>query len=182
MVRRHDAQTGLVAGLLTHHPAVERMADERRQAWVEAWQVAVGDPLLGARPTVAPSTTTIQAATAVADSFAVIVVSPYGGLSELEANALHDRLLALPREVEVIVVLGTDVLDGPTALTDEGGSAADVGTVDDDSHRHERIIDLTRRSASAVAGPSMPSPDDGPQPDSGPQRVAPSHSAAAHPG
>lgn len=184
VVRRHDAQTDLVAGLLSHHPAVraaQRMADERRQDWVEAWQMAVGDPLLDARP--APSTQAAEeAVTTIAvagSSTALVVVSPYDGLSEPEAHALHDRLLALPCEVEVIVVLGTDVLDGAAEVTDgdatEAGSALTADDADDDNH-HERIIDLTRRSASSAAEPSMPASG------SGPQRDTARHSAGAHSG
>lgn len=189
VIRRYDPNTDMVSDLLAHHPAVravQRMADERRQAWVEAWQLAVDDPLSarssidrtsddhpetaepradgttvggGAgeiEPAVAvtsPPPTTEPAASAgpgapVANNDGsrptapgtVVVVSPYDGLTEVEAHDLHDRLLELRTEVAVIVVLSTDVLgDGdeqpPSAAPD-----------DDIDHRQERLIDLTSRS------------------------------------
>lgn len=52
VVRRYDPHTDVVGDLLGHHPAVraaQQLANDRRQAWVEAWQVAVDDPL-AARP------------------------------------------------------------------------------------------------------------------------------------
>lgn len=172
IARRHDPQAGLVGDLLSHHPAVraaQRVADERRRAWVEGWQLAVGDPLIAASSpepdqAVALVTTTPDGSSVVpsleADAPAVlVVVSPYDGLDEAEGHALHLRLLALPDDVEVIVVLSTDVLDGVDDLSVSSPDDTSERSLDDEQH-HERIIDLTRRSTPALPEPTSPAPDE----------------------
>lgn len=122
VVSRFDPQHDFVADLITHNPAVraaDTLAARRHQALDEATQ-ALADRAAG-QPVGNTSSTTV-------------VASPYEGLSEQRCRALHRRLLALPPNQRVIVVLAPgpstddgrilDLTDSPTVVT----SRSDVQT------------------------------------------------------
>jgi hypothetical protein len=124
IIHRYDPQDSVVAALAAENPAVraaERVAVERRLAWVAAWREEVGD----ATPVADPALRELLARdrtelwlTGVdgTDRHApetLVVAAPYADLPEDRARLLHQRLLGLPRRQRVIVVLAPDP-DAPT--------------------------------------------------------------------
>jgi hypothetical protein len=144
IIHRYDPQDSVIAALAAQNPAVraaERVAVERRLAWVAAWRDEVGD----ATPVVDPALRELLQRdrtelwlTGTARSIGhepdtLVVAAPYADLSEDRARHLHQRLLGLPRRQRVIVVLAPDP-DAPTgthipgvgwvpALADQVGDA-----------------------------------------------------------
>jgi len=102
VVSRFDPQHDVVSDLIAHNPAV-RAADElaarRRKDLDEATQLLT-DRAAGATVGALVSTT--------------VVACPYDGLSEQRCRLLHRRLLALPSNLRVIMVLA------PGPSTDDG--------------------------------------------------------------
>jgi hypothetical protein len=125
VIHRYDPHDPVVAGLIGENPAVraaERVAVQRRLAWVAAWRKEVGDSTPITDPAVAEllqqdrtelwltSGTTLEEP---ADT--LVVAAPYSDLSADRARDLHRRLLELPRGQRVIVVLAPDP-DAPTGI------------------------------------------------------------------
>jgi hypothetical protein len=118
VVHRYDPQDAVVAGLIGESPAVraaERVALERRIAWVTAWRQEVGDASPIADPTMRDllerdGTQLWLSGTALAgdEPDTLVVAAPYADLSEERARDLHRQLLALPRGQRVIVVLAPE--------------------------------------------------------------------------
>lgn len=118
IIHRYDPHDSVVAALAAANPAVraaERVAVERRLAWVAAWRERVGD----AAPVVDPALrellqrdrAELWLSTAGAERPApetLVVALPYADLPEERAQQLHRRLLCLPRGQRVIVVLAPD--------------------------------------------------------------------------
>lgn len=126
IIHRYDPQHRVVAGLVGEHPAVraaDRVAVERRMAWVEAWRREVGDATPIADPAIREllqrdrTELWLTEGTALApdDGDTLVVAAPYADLSESRARELHRRLLGLPRTQRVIVVLAPDP-DAPTGV------------------------------------------------------------------
>jgi hypothetical protein len=118
VVHRYDPQDSVVAGLIGQSPAVraaERVALERRIAWVAAWRREVGDATPIADPAMREllerdGTELWLSGTALAgdEPDTLVVAAPYADLPEPRARDLHQRLLALPRGQRVIVVLAPE--------------------------------------------------------------------------
>ena len=103
---------------MAHSPAVraaERLAVQRRVAWVSAWRTEVGD----ATPVADPAMRELLARDRTElwlgrdqpdeiDADTLVVAAPYADLPEDRARQLHRRLLGLPRRQRVIVVLAPD--------------------------------------------------------------------------
>lgn len=126
IIHRYDPQHRVVADLVGEHPAVraaERMAVERRMAWVAAWRREVGDATPIADPVVREllhrdrTELWLTEGTDLApdDGDTLVVAAPYADLPEPRARDLHRRLLGLPRGQRVIVVLAPDP-DAPTGV------------------------------------------------------------------
>lgn len=133
VIHRYDPHDPVVAGLVGENPAVraaERVAIQRRVAWVAAWRKEVGDSTPVTDPVVADllardrtelwltSGTTLEEP---ADT--LVVAAPYSDLSADRARDLHRRLLELPRGQRVIVVLAPDP-DAPTGVRIPGAGWA----------------------------------------------------------
>lgn len=130
IIRRYDPQDQLVASLVAEHPAVraaDRLALQRRMAWVTAWRHEVGD----ATPIADPALRELlqrdrtelwltDATDLAADGATLVVAAPYADLPEARARELHRRLLGLPRGQRVIVVLAPDP-STPTGVRVPGG-------------------------------------------------------------
>ena len=124
IVHRYDPRDQFVAAILGENPAVraaDRVALERRMAWVSAWRRRLGDSspltdpavnhLLQRDRTELWLTSDPQAAYDEPET--LVVAAPYADLSEERAKDLHRRLLGVPRGQRVIVVLAPDP-DAPT--------------------------------------------------------------------
>lgn len=118
VIHRYDPHDPVVAGLIGENPAVraaERVAIQRRMAWVSAWRKEVGDSTPITDPAVQDllqrdrtelwltSGTTLEE-----QPDTLVVAAPYADLPEQRARELHRRLLDLPRGQRVIVVLAPD--------------------------------------------------------------------------
>ncbi len=118
IIHRYDPQDPVVAALVGESPAVraaERVAVQRRMAWVSAWRKEVGDSTPITDPAIQEllqrdrtelwltSGTTLEE-----PSDTLVVAAPYADLPEQRARDLHRRLLGLPRGQRVIVVLAPD--------------------------------------------------------------------------
>ena len=102
VISRFDPQHDAVADLIAHNPAVraaDQLAARRRQDLDDATQL-LADRAEGAATGAVASTT--------------VVACPYDGLSEQRCRQLHRRLLALPANLRVIIVLA------PGPSTDDG--------------------------------------------------------------
>ena len=125
VIHRYDPQDPVVASLVGENPAVraaERVAVQRRMAWVAAWRQEVGDSTPITDPAVQDllqrdrtelwltSGTTLEE-----QPDTLVVAAPYSDLSAERARELHRRLLELPRGQRVIVVLAPDP-DAPTEV------------------------------------------------------------------
>ena len=119
IIRRYDPQDSVVADLVGEHPAVravDRLAVERRLAWVAAWRKEVGDSAPIADPAIQDllrrdrTELHLTSGTSLAsdDADTLVVAAPYADLPEARARELHRRLLGLPRAQRVIVVLAPD--------------------------------------------------------------------------
>lgn len=123
VVRRYEPQHQAVAELVGENPAVraaDRVAEARRAAWIDASRaeegkavdvraamVDAGDPaellrLDGAELWLTTPTDLPAAAPTL------VVASPYAGLSDARARRLHRRLMDLPADTRVIVVLSPE--------------------------------------------------------------------------
>ena len=117
-IHRYEPQHRLVVDLLGENPAVraaDRLAVERRGAWVAAWRAAVGDdaPLRDPRlvQLLQRDETELWLGTDTEPGEGpetLVVANPYTELSDERARELHRRLLELPRGHRVIVVLEPD--------------------------------------------------------------------------
>ena len=116
LIHRYEPQHHVVAALVAESPAVravERMAVERRAAWVTAWRSATGDhaPLAERLTEVLRRPDTELWLSEGLDAAApdtLVVASPYADLTDDRARDLHRRLLELPEGHRVIVVLAPD--------------------------------------------------------------------------
>ncbi|MFN8017011.1 MAG: hypothetical protein U0P45_02685 [Acidimicrobiales bacterium] len=119
IIHRYDPQDRVVGSLVGANPAVraaDRLAVERRLAWVSAWRREVGDATPIADPAIAELLRrdrtelrlTEGTSLAVQDVDTLVVAAPYADLPEARARELHRRLLGLPRAQRVIVVLPPD--------------------------------------------------------------------------
>jgi hypothetical protein len=129
IIHRYDPHDPVVAGLVRENPAVraaERVAIQRRMAWVSAWRKEVGD----ATPITDPAVQDLlqrertelwltSGTTLEPQPDTLVVAAPYADLPEQRARALHRRLLDLPRGQRVIVVLAPDP-DAPERVTIPG--------------------------------------------------------------
>ena len=118
IVHRYDPHDDVVVSLVGENPAVraaERVAVQRRMAWVAAWRKEVGDSSPITDPAIAEllqrdrSELWLTSGTALEDQTDTLVVAaPYADLPEDRARELHRQLLGLPRGQRVIVVLAPD--------------------------------------------------------------------------
>jgi hypothetical protein len=118
VIHRYDPQDPVVAALLGENPAVraaERVAIQRRMAWVAAWRKEVGDSTPITDPAVQDllrrdrTELWLTSGTALEEQpDTLVVAAPYSDLSADRARDLHRRLLELPRGQRVIVVLAPD--------------------------------------------------------------------------
>jgi hypothetical protein len=122
IIHRYDPQDRVVAALVGESPAVraaERVAVQRRMAWVAAWRKEVGDATPITDPVVKEllqrdqTQLWLSGSNPSEESETLVVAAPYADLSERRARELHRRLLGLPRGQRVIVVLAPDP-DAPT--------------------------------------------------------------------
>ena len=125
VIHRYDPQDPIISRLLDENPAVraaERVAVQRRMAWVSAWRKEVGDE----RPISDPAVTDLlqrdrselwlTSGTALEPQpDTLVVAAPYSDLPEERARELHRQLLELPRGQRVIVVLAPDP-DAPETI------------------------------------------------------------------
>ena len=140
VIHRYDPQQGLVADLVGLHPAVraaDRAARAHRMAWVRAWRQVIGDeaapepanPAL--RAIVARDATELWLSTTdqlPLEATTLVVSSPYADLDEDRAQELHRRLLTLPAQHRVIVVLAPETRPTDTVIDLTEGDA--VGSDD----------------------------------------------------
>ncbi len=115
IIHRYDPHDPVVAGLIRENPAVraaERVAIQRRLAWVSAWRKEVGDSTPITDPAVQEllqqdrTELWLTSGTSLEEpADTLVVAAPYADLSEHRARELHRRLLDLPRGQRVIVVL-----------------------------------------------------------------------------
>ncbi len=125
VIHRYDPQDPVVAALVGENPAVraaERVAIQRRMAWVSAWRKEVGDSTPITDPAVQQllqrdrAELWLTSGTALEDQpDTLVVAAPYADLPEDRARVLHRRLLDLPRGQRVIVVLAPDP-DAPSGV------------------------------------------------------------------
>jgi hypothetical protein len=118
IIHRYDPQDPVVAGLIGESPAVraaDRVAVQRRLAWVAAWRKEVGDSSPIADPAMQEllqrdrTELWLTSGTALEEQpDTLVVAAPYADLPEDRARELHRRLLELPRGQRVIVVLAPD--------------------------------------------------------------------------
>ncbi|MCU1371312.1 MAG: hypothetical protein JWO77_2506, partial [Ilumatobacteraceae bacterium] len=118
VIHRYDPQDPVVAALLGENPAVraaERVAIQRRMAWVAAWRKEVGDSTPITDPAVEEllqrdrTELWLTSGTSLEEQTDTLVVAaPYSDLPADRARDLHRRLLELPRGQRVIVVLAPD--------------------------------------------------------------------------
>ena len=118
VIHRYDPHDPTIAALIRENPAVratERVAIQRRIAWVTAWRREVGDSAPITDPGVQEllqrdqTELWLTSGTSLEDpSDTLVVAAPYADLSEHRARELHRRLLDLPRGQRVIVVLAPD--------------------------------------------------------------------------
>ncbi|WP_421118326.1 hypothetical protein ACE2AJ_13040 [Aquihabitans daechungensis] len=118
IIHRYDPHDPVVAALIGENPAVraaERVAIQRRMAWVSAWRKEVGDSTPITDPAVQEllqrDRTELWLTTGTTlepQPDTLVVAAPYADLSEQRARELHRRLLGLPRGQRVIVVLAPD--------------------------------------------------------------------------
>jgi hypothetical protein len=118
VIRRYDPHDPVVAALIGENPAVraaERVAIQRRMAWVAAWRKEVGDSTPVTDPAIADllrrdrTELWLTSGTALEEQpDTLVVAAPYSDLSADRARELHRRLLELPRGQRVIVVLAPD--------------------------------------------------------------------------
>ena len=118
IIHRYDPHDPVVAGLVRENPAVraaERVAIQRRLAWVSAWRKEVGDSTPITDPAVSEllqrdeTELWLTSGTSLEEQpDTLVVAAPYADLSEHRARVLHRRLLDLPRGQRVIVVLAPD--------------------------------------------------------------------------
>ena len=125
VIHRYDPQDPIISRLLDENPAVraaERVAVQRRMAWVSAWRKEVGDE----RPIADPAVTDLlqrdrselwltSGTTLEPQPDTLVVAAPYSDLPEERARELHRKLLELPRGQRVIVVLAPDP-DAPETI------------------------------------------------------------------
>lgn len=136
VVHRYDPQHGVVADLVSLHPAVraaDRAARAHRMAWVRAWRQVIGDdadqPGPALRAIIDRETTEFWldgTAELPLDATTLVIASPYRDLSEARAEELHRRLLTLPAHQRVIVVLAPSAPPpaGIIDLTEPDGATA----------------------------------------------------------
>lgn len=125
IIHRYDPQDPVVATLVGESPAVraaDRVAVERRMAWVAAWRREVGDsspitdPAVQALLARDQTELWLTSGAGLADEPETLVVAaPYADLPEARARQLHRRLLGLPRGQRVIVILAPDP-DAPSGV------------------------------------------------------------------
>lgn len=125
VIHRYDPHDPTVAALIRENPAVratERVAIQRRIAWVAAWRKEVGDSAPITDPGVQEllqrdqTELWLTSGTSLEEpSDTLVVAAPYADLSERRARELHRRLLDLPRGQRVIVVLAPDP-DAPEGI------------------------------------------------------------------
>ena len=130
IIHRYDPQDPVVASLVGESPAVraaERVALERRMAWVAAWRKEVGDSTPITDPAIADllrrdrTELWLTSGTALEQpSDTLVVAAPYADLPEARARELHRRLLGLPKGQRVIVVLAPDP-EAPGGVKIPGG-------------------------------------------------------------
>ena len=118
IIHRYDPHDPVVASLVGESPAVraaERVALERRMAWVAAWRKEVGDSTPITDPAIAEllrrdrTELWLTSGTALEEQADTLVVAaPYADLPEARARELHRQLLGLPKGQRVIVVLAPD--------------------------------------------------------------------------
>lgn len=118
VIHRYDPQDPMIASLVRENPAVraaERVAIQRRMAWVAAWRKEVGDSTPITDPAVQEllqrdrTELWLTSGTSLEEQpDTLVVAAPYADLSEPRARQLHRRLLDLPRGQRVIVVLAPD--------------------------------------------------------------------------
>jgi hypothetical protein len=125
VIHRYDPHDPTVAALIRENPAVratERVAIQRRIAWVAAWRKEVGDSAPITDPGVQEllqrdqTELWLTSGTSLEEpSDTLVVAAPYADLSDQRARQLHRRLLDLPRDQRVIVVLAPDP-DAPEGI------------------------------------------------------------------
>jgi hypothetical protein len=119
IIHRYDPTDRVVASLVGEHPAVraaDRVALERRMAWVAAWRRKLGDASPLTDPTVSRLLErdrtelwlTDDPLRAHEEPETLVVAAPYADLPDERARELHRRLLGVPRAQRVIVVLAPD--------------------------------------------------------------------------
>lgn len=118
VIHRYDPHDPVISALLRENPAVraaERVAIQRRLAWVAAWRKEVGDSTPITDPVMAEllqrdrTELWLTSGTSLEEQpDTLVVAAPYADLSEQRAMELHRRLLDLPKGQRVIVVLAPD--------------------------------------------------------------------------
>jgi hypothetical protein len=119
IIHRYDPSDRVVASLVGESAAVraaDRVALERRMAWVAAWRRRLGDASPLTDPTVSRLLERDRTELWLTDDpFAaheepetLVVAAPYADLPDERARELHRRLLGVPRAQRVIVVLAPD--------------------------------------------------------------------------